>query len=366
MTFQASARIALSAACIFAGAAGAAHADPLTVTDVTGREIKLEKPAERVIVLPVPWASTVVAMDGSTDKLVAMHPEAKLAMEEGILGTFFPGTKKIPTDIIAGGESRGFIPNVEAIAALRPDLVIQWGGRKDDVVTPLTNAGITTAAIVYGKEDLARNNMTLIGTAMGLTDKLAMLLKWRDDTTKAIGEGLAGLKPAEKPKVAYFFYTTPDFQAEGEGSYMGWEIELAGGTNVSTGLDGGWGTVSIEQIVAWDPDVILLGSFEPGLSVNRIYDDPVLSKTKAAKAKRVYKVPVGGARWEPASQESPLGWMWLTQLLHPDRVHFDIRGTVVEMYQKIYGQQPTPAQIDAILHMPMNSTGANYSQFAAK
>jgi len=346
MTFQASARIALSAACIFAGAAGAAHADPLTVTDVTGREIKLEKPAERVIVLPVPWASTVVAMDGGTDKLVAMHPEAKLAMEEGILGTFFPGTKNIPTDIIAGGESRGFIPNVEAIAALRPDLVIQWGGRKDDVVTPLTNAGITTAAIVYGKLD--------------------MLLKWRDDTTKAIGEKLAGLTPAEKPKVAYFFYTTPDFQAEGEGSYMGWEIDLAGGTNVSTGLDGGWGTVSIEQIVAWDPDVILLGSFEPGLSVNRIYDDPVLSQTKAAKAKRVYKVPVGGARWEPASQESPLGWMWLAQILHPDRVDFDIRGQIVEMYQKIYGQQPTPAQIDAILHLPMNSSGANYGQFAAK
>ena len=168
MTFSGSARIALSAACIFAGAFATAEADPLTVTDVTGREIKLEKPAQRVIVLPVPWASTVVAMDGGTDKLIAMHPEAKLAMEEGILGTFFPGTRNIPTDIIAGGESRGFIPNVEAIAALRPDLVIQWGGRKDDVVTPLTNAGITTAAIVYGKEDLARKNMTLIGTAMGL------------------------------------------------------------------------------------------------------------------------------------------------------------------------------------------------------
>lgn len=364
MIFHGSRRIA-AAAFLLAGLSMGAKADPLVVTDLTGRQIRLEKPAERVIVLPVPWASTVVAIDGGTDKLVAMHPEAKLAMEEGILGKFFPGTAKITTDIIAGGETRGFNPNVEAIAALKPDLVIQWGNRKDDVVAPLANAGIPTAAILYGKEEYARQIMTLLGTAMADTDKLALLLKWRDDTLNKIHEDLANLPASEKPKVAYFFYTTPEFQTEGRNSYTGWIIEQAGGINAADEVDG-WGAVSMEQIVAWDPDVILLGSFEPGLSVSRIYDDPILSKTKAAKAKRVYKVPVGGARWEPASQESPLGWMWFAELLHPDRVHFDIRGQVTEMYQKIYGKAPTAAELDEILNMKMNGAGANYGQFAAK
>jgi len=209
------------------------------------------------------------------------------------------------------------MPNVEAIAALKPDLVIQWGNNgKTDVVTPLTNAGIPTATILYGKEEYARKILTLVGTSTGRTDKLAMLLKWRDDTIAAIGKSLEGMPDSEKPKVAYFFYTTPDFQTEGTNSYTDWVIKLAGGVNAAAEVDG-WGAVSLEQIVSWDPDVILLGSFEPGLSVSRIYDDPILSQTKAAKAKRVYKVPVGAARWEPASQESPLGWMWFAALLHP-------------------------------------------------
>jgi len=63
-----------------------AYADPVTITDLTDRTITLDKPAERIVVLPIPYTSTVIAVDGGTDKLMAMHPEAKLAIEEGILG----------------------------------------------------------------------------------------------------------------------------------------------------------------------------------------------------------------------------------------------------------------------------------------
>src|SRR5262245_27599165 len=255
-------------------------ADPVTITDMTGRTITLEKPAERVIVFPVPWASTVIALDGGADKLIAMHPESKLAIEEGVLGQFFPAAHDIPSDIIAGGASKGFSPNVEAVASLKPDLVIQWGKRKDDGVTPLANAGINTAAIVYGAEENARQIMTLVATAMGHTDKLGMLMKWRDDTAKILNDGLADLADADRPKVAYFFYTTPEYQTEGKGSYMDWQISLAGGVNAANEIDG-WGAVGLEQIAAWDPDVILLGSFEPDVNVSKIYDDPILGATKA-------------------------------------------------------------------------------------
>jgi iron complex transport system substrate-binding protein len=200
--------------------AAPALADPVTVTDMTGRTITLEKPAERIIVFPVPWSSTVIALDSGTKKLIALHPESKLAIEEGVLGQFFPGARDIPSDIVAGGASKGFMPNVEAVAALKPDLVIQWGNRKDDGVTPLANAGINTAAIVYGAEENARQIMTVIANAMGHADKLSMLMKWRDDTARILNDKLAGLADADRPKVAYFFYTTPEYQTEGKGSYM--------------------------------------------------------------------------------------------------------------------------------------------------
>lgn len=342
-----------------------AHADTVTITDLTDRKITLDRPAERLVILPVPWASTVIAFDGGTKKLIAMHPESKDAVEEGILGQFFPEAKNITSDIVAGGASRGFMPNVEAIAALKPDLVIQWGNRKDDGVTPLTNAGINTAVILYGSEDYARKIMTLVGTAMGRTEKLDMLLKWRDDTSAALAKGLEGLAEKDKPKVAYFFYTTPEFNTEGKGSYMDWQIVQSGGINAAAAIDG-WGAVGIEQIASWNPDVILLGSFEKGLDVSRIYNDPILSSTNAAKSKKVYKVPVGGYRWDPPGQDSPLMWMWLANLLHPDRFNFDLRAATAEWYKKIYENEPTSAQIDEILNLKMNGTAVNYDQFAVK
>ena len=212
---------------------------------------------------------------------------------------------------------------------------------------------------------MARQIMALVATAMGHTDKLDLLMQWRDDTAKIVADGLAGLAEADKPKVAYFFYTTPEFQTEGKGSYMDWQISLAGGINAAHEVDG-WGAVGLEQIAAWDPDVILLGSFEPDVNVSRIYDDPILGATKAAKANRVYKVPVGGYRWDPPSQDSPLMWMWLASLLHPDRFDFDLRAATAEWYVKIYGHAPTPDQLDAILLLDMNAKGAGYDQFARK
>ena len=347
-----------AAACLATLAALPAMADPVTITDMTGRTIKLDKPAERLVVFPVPWASTVIALDGGADKLLAMHPESKLAIEEGVLGTVLPRR---------AGHSRATswpaAPRAAScrmsrpIAALKPDLVIQWGNRKDDGVAPLANAGINTAAIVYGAEDNARQIMALVATAMGRTDKLDLLMQWRDDTAKIVTDGLAGLAERDKPKVAYFFYTTPEFQTEGKGSYMDWQINLAGGINAAHEVDG-WGAVGLEQIAAWDPDVILLGSFEPDVNVSRIYDDPILGATKAAKANRVYKVPVGGYRWDPPSQDSPLMWMWLASLLHPDRFDFDLRAATTEWYVKIYGHEPTADQLDAILLLDMNAKGA--------
>ncbi|MGO7165380.1 hypothetical protein ACCS78_41040, partial [Rhizobium johnstonii] len=69
-----------------------------------------------------------------------------------------------------------------------------------------------------------------------------------------------------------------------------------------------------------------LNAFEAKLNVDWVYNDPILSLTNAAKSKRVYKMPLGGYRWDPPSQESPLSWMWTANLLlvHRDgAVEFD-------------------------------------------
>ncbi|MBW8284698.1 MAG: ABC transporter substrate-binding protein, partial [Rhizobium sp.] len=144
-------RLPLTLAAVL-GLAGAAFADPITFTDQGGRTVTLPKAAERIASIPIPMASTIIAMDGGTSRLVGMNPTAKSAIVEGVLGKIFPQAKDIPSDITAPN----FIPNVEELAATNPELVIQWADYGADLVDPISNAGLNVALISYGTEEKTR------------------------------------------------------------------------------------------------------------------------------------------------------------------------------------------------------------------
>ena len=217
-------------------------------------------------------------------------PLSLTAIREGILGKIFPDAAGI-SDAVTGTD---FMPNVEALAAVDPDLVIQWGGRGPEIVDPITNAGINTLLIKYGTEALTRQYMTMVATAIGKPERIGELVDWRDEVQKDIEAKVAAIPESERPSVLYLGRSLSDISASGaKGNYNAWYIELAGGTSASAELSG---TVSInrEQIAQWDPEIILLNSFEPDLDVSWVYDDPILSLTRAAQDRRVYKMPLGG------------------------------------------------------------------------
>lgn len=344
-------------------AASAAGAQP--VTDMAGRDLKLTKPAERVVTIPIPAASILIALDGGTRKLVGMHQSSKDAVLGSVLGEFFPEAKSIASNVVSGATPTGFAPNVESIAGLRPDLVIQWGDRGPDLVQPLENAGIRTGLILYGNEQQARDMIAFTGKVTGNTAKIDELNAWRDKTAAAIKAKVGALAADRKPSVLYLLRTKGGFTVSGKGTYNDFYIELAGGRNAAAEI-AGQKPVNAEQIAAWNPDVILLNNFEDPLDLSGISADPVVSQTKAVTGKRVYKMPMGGYRWDPPSQESPLTWMWLADLLHPDLFDFDVRAEIKDWYPKLYAHTPTEAQIDAILHAGINKGAAGYARFAAK
>ncbi|MFN4011714.1 MAG: ABC transporter substrate-binding protein [Pannonibacter sp.] len=343
--------------------ATAAQAEPIVITDHEGRTVELAAPAGRIASIPIPMASTLIAIDGATSKLVGMNPTAKSAIVEGILGTIFPEAKDIPSDITAPN----FIPNVEELAATRPDLVIQWAGRGKDYVDPITNAGLTAMLISYGTEAKTREYMSMAATAMGKPERIAELIEWRSKVEADLSAKSETIPADKKPKVLYLLRAQDGLTASGtKGNYNAWYIELAGGQNASAAVEGNGVTISPEQIAEWNPDVILLNSFEAKLGLERIANDPILSLTKAAQSGSVYKLPLGGYRWDPPSQESPLTWMWLANLLHPDVFSYDLRAEMKTAYKLLYGHDLTDDEIDGILWMDMQGGQTNYAAFARK
>ena len=107
----------LCASALFIGMSQAGLAQQISFTDQEGREINLEKPAERVVAIPMPMASGVIAIDGGTDHLVGMNPASKTAITDGILGKIFPDAHQINDRVTAAN----FVPNVEELAAVDPD-----------------------------------------------------------------------------------------------------------------------------------------------------------------------------------------------------------------------------------------------------
>jgi len=340
-----------------------AFADPITITDQENRTITLEKPAERIASIPMPIASTIISIDGGASRLVGMNPASKQAILDGILGKIFPETEAVPADITAPN----FIPNVEELAATNPDLVVQWADRGPDFVDPITNAGLTAMLISYGTEEKTQQYHQMLATAMGKPERAEMINGWRDQVAAEMAEKSQAIPADKKPKVLYLLRAQETMTASGDkGNYNSFYINLAGGTSASAELDGQGVTISAEQIAEWDPDVILLNSFEPTLDASRVYDDPILSLTKAAQARKVYKMPLGGYRWDPPNQESPLTWMWLANLLHPDVFQYDLRAEMKKAYKSLYDYDLTEEDIDGILGIDKQADAANYAQFKAK
>ncbi|MDG3043006.1 ABC transporter substrate-binding protein [Roseicyclus marinus] len=340
-----------------------ALADPILFTDHEGREVALPAPAERIASIPIPMASTLIAIDGATDRLVGMNPTAKSAILEGILGRIFPEAQDIPSDITAPN----FIPNVEELARVNPDLVIQWAGRGPDYVDPITNAGLNLMTIMYGTEERTRDYMTMAATAMGRPERIEALIDWRAQVQAELEARTAGLAQEDRPTVLYLLRAMENLRASGtENNYNAWYHGLAGGRNAAEEMVGGWADVSVEQVAAWNPDVIFLNSFEADLTIDRILNDPILSMTDAARNGRIYKMPLGGYRWDPPNQESPLTWIWTAELLHPDLFDYDLRAEMRAAYRVLYDHDLTDAEIDEILWMDMQGGQANYAQFAAQ
>jgi iron complex transport system substrate-binding protein len=173
---------------------------------------------------------------------------------------------------------------------------------------------------------------------------------------------------APKPTILYINRFVGGLKVAGTGTYNDAYIAMVGGQNPASGPGGtsGRGMVGVdpEQVLAWDPDIVLLGNFDAALPRD-LYGSAVWRGLTAVKDKRVYKVPLGGYRWDPPSHESPLMWRWLSMVAFPGQPTYDLRGDIVSSYGRLYGYQPSAAQLDSILRTATNDGSADYQQFHA-
>ena len=345
--------------CGFLAAASFAASAAGVITDQNGRKVTCPETTARLATLTIPAASMVIALDQGSGRLIGMHPSSRPDITDGLIGRLFPEAKGIRTDM--SGE--GFMPNVEALLSVRPDLVIQWGDRGEAIVAPIVRVGLPVLSLRYGASELAAEWLELMGRCLSgreargralASDFLAV----RDEVARTT----AMISEKKRPKVVYLYRAQGNaFQVAGKGTGMDSDIRLAGGSNVAAHIPG-FAPVGAEQLLAWAPDVVLLNNYEKGTRPAMVLDNTLLAALPAVKEKRVYVYPLGGFRWDPPSHETPLAWRWLQTLFHPETRLPPLREKMIDSYRQFYGRAVNDEDIDRVLKMIENGESRHYRE----
>lgn len=245
---------------------------PLVVTDMLGREITLQGPARRVVVLQ-PGDVEILYAIGACDLLVgrgeyANYPEEALAVSS---------------------VQSGYEINFEQIIALNPDVVIMTKmGQKVEDQQKLMDAGIQTFISDAQTIEDVYKAVALLSRLTGKTENAEKVVA----SMKAGFDALAQ-KAADKSGTTVYFEASPlefGLWTTGKNTFMDYIAAILNLDNIFADLEG-WNSISEEQVLARDPDVIVTTAmyFGTGLTpVEEIMARPNWSQVKAVKDNKVF------------------------------------------------------------------------------
>ncbi|RKN86813.1 ABC transporter substrate-binding protein [Paenibacillus ginsengarvi] len=217
--------------------AGAAQATayPLTLKDTTGTEVKLTKAPQRIVSTSTAETEILFAL-GLGDRIVGVSDFDNYPAE---------ATSKPKM----GGVSA---PNVEAILAANPDLVITGISIKDDALAKLRSLNLPLYKFEPKSVDDILNNIAIIGQLTDRQKEAAALADKMKKEVDKVKTAVSGLKPEQKKKVYIEF--SPGWTV-GKGEFMDELITLAGGINIASDTKG-YNKINEEKIIQDNPDVI--------------------------------------------------------------------------------------------------------------
>jgi len=321
-----------------------------TVIDILEREVKVPIEIETIVVTPIPYTSVIYAIDGSAEKLIAIHPSAKNAYSKSMLKILAPDLSDVSDEYIA----QNFALNIEEIVKMKPDVVVLWSNQGDDL-KKLEQMGIPAISLTNGaNSDIneMRKNMRIIGSLLGKEKNAENLIQYNINVEEYFKKKIELVNDQDKPKVLYL--RDKELKASAGESFNGQMIELTGGVNVAKKVSGAWTEVSMEQIITWDPEIIYLSHFDDfmpeDLYANKIPGQD-WSQVNAVKNKRVYKTPMGIYRWDAPNSETPLFLKWMGQLQHPNVYNdYVLETEIKDFYKNFFSYNLSDQELNQILN----------------
>ena len=345
-----------------ASSAGSAVSESRVVTDHAGRQVRLPKEINRVVISSIlPLPSVFCLFDGAAGKLVGMDPSSMAAAKNSILPKVHPEVLKASTDFLKDGTI-----NIEELLKLKPDVVFYSADNKADYEA-LTKAGIpavgfSTSKFAYDPVKTFDGWVSLLGEVFGQQKTAENIAKYGYQVQSEIAAKLESAGSSlKKPKVLILFrYDNGTIKTSGSNFFGQKWMDETGGENVAKSLKG-MAQINMEQIYEWNPEIIYITNFSP-YQPEDLYQNSISgfdwSKVKAVKDKKVYKFPLGMYRWFPPASDTPLVLKWLAVKNHPDLFkEIDMTQEVKQYYKKYYNYNLTEAEVHQIFNPSSDASG---------
>lgn len=275
--------IAVLAACILAvllvsgcgeAAKKAEEQRPAVFTDDLGREVSLEEAPSRIVSIS-PACTEILFGLGLGDKVVGVteycdYPEEALEKEK--IGTFTT-------------------PNLEAIVALEPDLVLATGGVQAEMLDRMEELGLTVYAVNPTTFDETLATVLEVGEITGAVDKAEEIVTDMNQRAVEVARRVNEKEKEGKTRPRAFFeiYYENNVWTAGKGSIISDLIRQAGGENIGDVQSGDYYEFSVEELLSQNPQVYLVGSgsmSDPGDIASR----PGWDRMEAVRDGRVYVI----------------------------------------------------------------------------
>ena len=318
--------------------------DKIVIEDQLGKTIELDGIPQRVATTIMPFPYIFYAVVGNNDNLVGCNPSSMIAYENSALKYMYPELKNADTSFV----DTSFVVNVEELLKLNPDVVFQWN-YMDDEIAKMEEAGIKVVALQYGTLDDLETWIRIIGKMFQKEDRAEELITYFNENVDEVTEKISTLSEDEYSNILIL---SDNLKVTGTGFANYW-VEKSGAINPAKDLSGEALNVNMEQIYEWNPSIIYIGNFtelQPSDLIDNKLEGQDWSVVDAVQNKQVYKIPIGGYRWDPPGIETPLMVKWLAKIQYPELFEdMDMYEEVSKFYKDVYNFELTDEMLDEIL-----------------
>lgn len=324
-------------------------AETREITDMAGRKVTVPTAENIESVFSAGPVAAIFLYMVAPDKLLGWNYELNDVEKSIILDKY----QDLPNF------GMGDAVNYEAVIAANPTIAINSGKINDAMVSDCDALSESLGIPVVAVDNELNNSaeaFRFMGELLGVEDHAEELAQYAEQVFTDIN-ALSDI-PEEKKVSVYFGNGEDSLETAPRGSQHAQILDAINAVNVAD-LELGDGSrvqISAEQLLAWDPDVIVVNG-EPkadksgSSAAEDILSNPDYASLKAVQDQKVYGTPNAPFSWvdRPAGPNRLIGMLWFSALIYPEYIKCDINEEIHKFFDLFYHVDLSDEQLENVL-----------------